>query len=503
MISLSKNIIANLSINIWLAFLSLILTPFYVGFLGVESYGLIGFYFSWMAILGVLDAGISSTAIREMAWLAARPEEKGKTPSLLLSLEVVYWGIILILGVGILAGAWFLGAEWFQAKDLSPEVIRETLILMAISLVVQVPSGLYVSGMMGLQRQVECSSLLGMFGTIRGVGAVLVLWLIKPDIRVFFIWQFVVSIFQTGVIRWYLWKIVSAEGQPARFSMKILQSIKGFARGMILITALGIMITQADKMILSRMVSMEAFGFYMLAWTVVSGFSRVSGPLVQAFYPRFTQMVSKGDFDNLSKQFRLVSQLMSVLILPPCALIVFLSEPILFAWTGNQVVVNGVAPILVVMVLGSVLAASSHPAACILYSKDQLSPVIVINLMCALVLLPLLIVAVNYFDVMGGAYIWGLYGLILYVSYQVYGFQETTKIKLLLLAVKDFLVPCMASFVVAGAASLWLNNVEGKFVFVGLLGFTLVVGWLVALWMCRDLFNIVSEKLRWKLKTSH
>jgi O-antigen/teichoic acid export membrane protein len=494
---------ANLSSNIWLALLSLILTPLYVWFLGVESYGLIGFYFSWLAIVGILDSGISSTAAREMAWYSALPEEKGIIPSLLLSLEVAYWSLILVLGVGILLGAWFLGAEWFESKDLSPEVIRETLILMAISLVVQVPSGLYIAGMMGLQRQVECSGLLGLFGTIRGLGAVLVLWLINPDIRAFFIWQLGVSALQTGMIRGSLWKIVSIDGQPAKFSLKILQSIKGFAGGMILITALGILITQADKMILSRLVSMEAFGYYMLAWTVGAGFSRVSGPLTQAFYPRFTELVSKRDFDNLSKQFRLVSQLMSVLILPPCALIVFLSNPIIFAWTGNQIVADGVTPILVVMVVGFVLSASSYPAACILYSKKELKSVIIINLVCVLVLLPLLIVAVINFGVMGGVYIWGLYGLILYVSYQIYGFRETPKTKLLLLAVKDFLVPCVASFVVAGAASLWLNNVEGKFIFVVLLIFALVVGWLVALWTCKDLFNIVSEKLRWKLKTNH
>ena len=315
---LSKNILANLSSNIWLVLLSILLTPLYVWFLGIESYGLIGFYLSWISILGILDAGISSTAIREMAWHAARPEGKEKIPSLLLSLEVVYWGIILVLGVGILLGAWFLGAEWFQVKELSPEVIREVLILMAISLVVQVPSGLYVAGMMGLQRQVECSGLLGLFGTIRGLGAVLVLWLINPDIRAFFVWQILVSALQTGVIRWSLWKLVSKDGHHARFSVQILKSLKGFAGGMILITTLGILISQADKMILSRLVSLEDFGYYMLAWTVATGFSRVSGPLLQAFYPRFTELVSKGDFNNLSYQFRLVSQLMSVLILPPC-----------------------------------------------------------------------------------------------------------------------------------------------------------------------------------------
>lgn len=503
MISLSKNILANLSSNIWLALLSFLLTPVYVWFLGVESYGLIGFYLSWVSILGVLDAGISSTASREMSWLAARPEEKGKIPSLLLSLEVVYWGIILLFGTVILVGAGLLGAEWFQTKDLDPVVIKQALMLMAVSLVVQVPSGLYVSGMMGLQRQVECSGLLGLFGTIRGFGAVLVLWLIKPDIRLFFIWHLVISALQTGVIRWFLWKVVSMEEHPAKFSLEILRSVKGFAGGMILITALSILITQADKMILSRMVSMEAFGYYMLAWTVVSGFSRISGPLTQAFYPRFTELVSKLDNDGLSTQFRLVSQLMNVLVLPPSAAIIFLSQPIIFVWTGDQSIAEGVSPILNIMVIGAVLAASSYPAACVLFSKKHLKPVITINLICIIVLLPSLILMVNYFGAMGGAIIWSLYGFILYISYQAWGGREMPKENFLLSILKDFVFPAVISFAFIGILSPLLNGVEGKIAFIIQLSLVLVVGWILALLVCKDLFKIVLEKLEWKMKTSH
>jgi len=138
---LGKNISANLLSNAWLTALMLALTPLYIFFLGVESYGLIGFYLSWIAIVGILDTGISATAVREIAWLAARPEEKHRIPVLIRSLEVVYWGVILILGVGILAGAWFFGAGWFHLKDLQPGVVREVMMLMAVSLVVQVPQG--------------------------------------------------------------------------------------------------------------------------------------------------------------------------------------------------------------------------------------------------------------------------------------------------------------------------------------------------------------------------
>ncbi len=488
---LGKNISANLLSNMWLTALLLLLTPLYVWFLGVESYGLIGFYLSWTAILGILDTGISATAVREIAWLAARRGGKWKIPTLLRSLEVVYWGIVLIVGAGFLAWAWFFGAHWFQTRELSPELVRDAMLLMAVSLVAQVPSGLYVGGLMGLQRQVECSGLLALFATIRGLGAVLVLWLISPDIRVFFLWQIVASGLQTGAIRWALWREIRVERHQARFSLEVLGSVKGFAGGMVLITLLSLVMTQADKMILSRVVSLEALGYYMLAWAVSSGLSRMATPLIQAYGPHFTELVSRGDDESLAKQLRVSSQLMSVLILPPAAAMVFLSEPILFAWMGNRDVATGAAPILSIMVVGTVLSSCSYPALSILYSRGLLRPVVVVNLVCLIVMLPLLVYAVTNFGVTGAAFTWGLYGLILYVAYQILGMWDIPKTGFFSSTLRDFVAPCVVSCAVFGAAGHWLNGVNGKMAFVGLLTLTLIAGLFSALLACRDLYEIV------------
>lgn len=483
--------------NVWSTALQLLLVPLYVVFLGVESYGLIGFYASWLAIFGILDTGISATAVREIAWLAARPEEKRKIPVLLRTLEVAYWGIVLTFGAAILVGAWYLGKGWFQAQDLAPELVRSALMLMAISLVVQVPSGLYIGGMIGLQRQVECSGLVALFGTLRGLGAVLLLWLISPDVRLFFLWQIVASVLQTGVIREALLRKVRLDGDHAEFSPKMLDSVKGFAGGMTLITALGIIISQADKMILSRMVSLEAFGFYMLAWTVASGLSRVSSPLIQAFSPYFTELVSKGDDRALVTQARLSSQLMNVLILPPTAWIVFFSGPILMAWMGSQDVADGTAPILAVVVVGTALSACSYPALSILYSKRQLRPVVVVNLFSLVLLLPLLAVSVIHFGAMGAAFCWVLYGLILYFVYQFYGLRDLPPAGFFSSVLHDFVAPCFVSFVIAGVPWYFFQGFASKLELVVLSGSILIVGWGAALFVCRDLFKIVVGKLKW------
>jgi O-antigen/teichoic acid export membrane protein len=472
----------------------LLLTPLYILFLGVESYGLIGFYLSWIAILGILDTGISATAVREIAWYSARPHEKQRIPVLLKTLEVLYWGFILFLGIAILIGAWFFGSGWFQLNDLPPDVVRDALMLMAVSLVVQVPSGLYIGGLMGLQRQVECSVLLSFFGTFRGVGSIMVLWLIHPDIRIFFLWHIIVSVLQTGVMRWSLWRKVSVGTSPTKFSLEMLQSIKLFAGNMMLITVMGVLMSQTDKIVLSRLTSLEMFGFYMLAWNVSSGLSRLATPLIQAFGPHFTELVSKSDDERLEKQLRLASQLMSVLIIPPAILIMFLAKPLLLAWLGNEAASEGVAPILVILVVGVVFTSCSFPALSVLYSKKRFKPVLAVNLICLVTLLPLLIIFVINFGVIGAAFIWALYGLILYLAFQAYGLQGLPNTSFFSSIIRDFVFPCITAFSVAGIAGYSLNETQAGLTFVFLFILALLLSWIAALLSCTDLRKIVIGK---------
>jgi O-antigen/teichoic acid export membrane protein len=489
------NLSANVLASVWLAVLALAVTPIYVNLLGVERYGLVGFYASWVAILGVLDVGISATAMRETAWLSARPETSGAVPSLLLSLELVYWVIIVCVGCGLLLAALFFGSQWFSTTTVSPDTIRQALLLMVVSLVVQVPSGLYAAGLMGLQRQVESSTLLAFFGTVRSVGAVVVLWSIA-DVRAFFVWQILASALQTTIMRKAMRRRIRSVDHPAQFSLGLLRSVTEFAGGMTLITALGVLIMQMDKLVLSRMTSLEAFGFYVLAWTVASALLRIAAPLLQAFNPHFTDLVSKGDERALAKHVRLANQLMSTLVLPPAALLVLLPRQILFAWVGRPGVAQSAAPLLSLLAVGTLLNACSYPTLTVLYSRKELRPVIATNLIAAVCLVPLLIEGVRTFGATGAAACWVLYGMATYVAYQCYGLPGLPDTNVLTSVASDFIAPALVSFGIAGIGWYWSAQADGRAQTTALVACALVTGWAAALISCGELRTLAMQSLR-------
>jgi O-antigen/teichoic acid export membrane protein len=492
---LSKNITANIIANIWLSILPLLLIPIFINLLGIESYGLIGFYLTLCLIFSILDTGISSAVIREIAWLKARNSEEKKIPHLLRSVELIYWGVLIIFSIGFFAVAWLFGATWFNTKDLSTQVVREAMMLMSISLLAQAPSGLYVGGLMGLQRQVESSGLLTIFGTLRGIGALLVLWKINADIRAFFIWQITISILQTAVVRWFLWRAISIEECTPKFSIQILKSIKGYASGMLLITIFGMIITQIDKMILSRLVTLEIFANYTLAGTLASGLLRISTPLLQAFSPRFTELISRGDTQGLAKQFSIASQLMSVMILPPATLIIFLSNPIITIWLGSDIA-SDAALILSILAIGVAFSACSYPILSVIYSCHKLKYVLIVNIVFIITCIPLFIIVSTIYGAFGAATINMLYGLLFYLAYQSYG-RKIIKFNFKNAIVGDFITPCLVSLLNALIVTQLLYVFEGSVNLFVILGVGIICGCTATLFVCRDLRPIIFEKLKW------
>src|SRR2546430_10595963 len=99
--------------------------------------------------------------------------------------------------------------------------------------------------------------------------------------------------------------------------------------------AMWLLLTQIDKVILIRLVSLEMFGYYVLVGSIAMSLYLLVLPLFNALYPRLTQLVSTSDQEGLREIYQHGCQLMSVLIIPFSTLLVFYSKEVLLVWTGN------------------------------------------------------------------------------------------------------------------------------------------------------------------------
>ena len=201
---LKRNIIANLIGNGWSAVLSIIVIPVYIHFMGIESYGLIGFSITLLAFFTILDVGIAQTISREMARLTALSEKAQEMRNLVRTLEILNWIIAISIGILMCCLAKSIALYWIQPDKLDHQTVYYAVILMGLSMMFQWPSSFYSGALIGLQKQVLLNVILAGMTTLRCVGAILILWTVSPTIKAFFIWQIVIYAFQTMIMAFAL-----------------------------------------------------------------------------------------------------------------------------------------------------------------------------------------------------------------------------------------------------------------------------------------------------------
>lgn len=421
--SLRKNVIANYLGQGWTALMGIAFVPLYIKYMGMESYGLIGVFAILQAWLTLLDMGITPTLTREMARYTAGAHSAKSIRDLLRSLEVIAFAIAsLITGAIWLAAPW-LSAHWLQTEKLPVEKVAHVIAIMGFVVALRFIESLYRGTILGLQKQVWLSAIGSGLATFRGVGAVCVLMWVAPSIEVFFIWQGIVSILTIILFVFGVYRYLPSSAQAARFSWLQLKEIWRFASGMMATTLLSLLLMQVDKIILSRMLSLEMFGYYTLAGTVVAVLYQLTGPITQAYYPRFTELVTKNDTLGLIKIYHQSAQLISVLIVPAALMLVFFGESILMLWTGNAAVAHNVAPVMALLALGTMFNSLMHIPYILTVAYGWPGFAVRQNIVAVTVLVPAIIFLTPRYGAIGAAWIWVVLnaGYVLVAAHYLYG----------------------------------------------------------------------------------
>ena len=415
--SLKKNVIANYLGQGWVGLIGLAFVPLYIKYLGIEAYGLIGVFALLQAWLTLLDMGMTPTLNREMARFTAGAHTPQSICDLLRSLEIVCFGLAALIGVLIWLASGWLAADWLQADKLPLDVVAQAIAIMGGVAALRFVEGVYRGAILGLQKQVFFNVVNASLATTRAVGAIAVLVWISPTIEVYFVWQGIVSIISVAILAVAAHGNLPTAPRPAQFSRQALVEIRHFAGGMMATTFLALLLTQVDKILLSKLISLEVFGYYTLAGTVAAAIYLLITPLAQAFYPRFTELVSKGDGQELVRAYHSSAQLVTVLAAPAAMMLIFFGENLLALWTGNVILAHDVAPLLALLAAGTLLNGLMHIPYMLQLAHGWSGFAVRVNLVAVAVLVPAILWAAPRYGAIGTAWIW----VLLNAGYVVFG----------------------------------------------------------------------------------
>ena len=401
---LGRNLLAGVANSAWTAIVSLLAVPFYLNYLGIEAYGLIGFFVTLQALLQLLDMGLAPTINREVARCSANGE-MSEARNLLHSLAYVYWTMSALIALLVYVAAPLIANYWLQDNGLPPQTIATSVILMGLIVACRWPVGLYTGALMGAQRLTVSSGVSMVMVTISNFGAVGILAFVSPTIEAFFTWQACTGLVYALAIRLAAWQVLQKPG-GVRFDIGCLKRVWRFSAGMSGVAISAVILLQIDKVVLSKLLSLEAFGHYTLATVLAGSLHILLTPLFNAILPYMTHLVANHQEKKLTEFYRLGTRLFLSLLFPLTFTIAIFSNELLFLWTRDQAIADSAAPIVSIFIFGTALNGAMHfPYALQLaYGRTRLP--LQINMILIMVMLPGTIILTNIYGAAGGAMAW-------------------------------------------------------------------------------------------------
>ena len=326
------SVIRNTSLNYlgqaYALLIGILILPFYLGHLGAEAYGLIGFRrAAGLAAIArcrdVAGAGAAVAHYRGQGDLAAG---RGPAGRLLRSFELLLLPIALLACLTIyrpaagsprpVAGTRAEHRDHHElhqpdGADDRPAPLRDA--------VQERPAG------RGTARLAECGEHADRHTALLR-RAVPVAYVSKEPLD-FFLFQTAVA---GGNLRFRQQGLCTIRARAAgRDRLEVVRPVLPFAGGMCFTSLLWIALTQLDKVLLSRCFC-SGYGYFSLVALITTGIMTLTNPLVQTILPRMTMLVAEGRIADMERLYLNASRFVCSVLFPLATVIAWHGQALIF-----------------------------------------------------------------------------------------------------------------------------------------------------------------------------
>jgi O-antigen/teichoic acid export membrane protein len=237
-------------------------------------------------------------------------------------------------------------------------------------------------------------------------GALLVISRISATPGALFRWQAAASLLYVGTMAVMLWRRLPAAPHRARIRPELAAGIWRFAAGMTGIALTGLVLTQVDKIVLSRFAPLDQLGIYAVSSALGSGLYTFISPMFASIFPRLSALVAAHDVAGVRALYRRTWLMAALALIPAAAVLVIFSYDVVRLWTQNPALAASAAPVVALLVTGTALNGLMNVPYALQMAHGWTSVPLRVNIVLALLAVPVAILLVRLYGALGAASVW-------------------------------------------------------------------------------------------------
>jgi O-antigen/teichoic acid export membrane protein len=404
---LLRNLLFNLTGRVVPIVIAVVCIPIYLRYVGVSGYGIVGIYQSIAILAGVFDFAFSNTINRELARRRAPADGfADDTGAVFRTLELFAWGVAAALAVALMLAAPYLVNGWIGREKFPDHDIVRCVQLIGWLLLLQAPVGFYGGCLYGLHRHGLLNALTVAGSILSAALAIGALVFVSAKVETFLVAQFIGRAILLAALATAAYRVLLREAVHRQFkaSLATFKRLWRFAVSMNGVGLLTLLSSQADMLVLTRVLPGDALGYYTVARTLAQGFFALAMPMYQTAFPQLTKMVASKDIGSVIRTFHRYCQLLAILLIPAGLVTIAYSEELLVLWTRDPALADGAALTLSLLVAGSVLSGLNSMMSAVQMAYGAVRVVLRVGLCFVGLIFPTLVLLANLYAGQGAAF---------------------------------------------------------------------------------------------------
>lgn len=361
--------------------------PLFLSYFGSAQYGTVALLFFIQSVGVLLDFGMGPTAARRIsASLSQQDNELALGQLNLFSLIAI--GVTLAL----FGATWALSAG---AHNFATHIDHQRSIQAGVEVYFVIIVGfrwltqLHRAFLIGLEKHKGAAASEMMFSVLRHPLCLAISRETNSSVELFLAFQVVICGCEAVWYRRFVLRCLLGKHVSLRRGWHACKSDYRFTLFMGCSGVLWTLISQADRLVLSKVIALEQFGYYSFIAAFCSGLTLLAGPLTRVITPRLTNLANRQDREQLGRTYRSASRALASGAFSLCMLATLSPRSILWAWTGSEVATEWASNYFAIFVWAAALQVVGSFSVCLAVAHGQVGSQVMYNFIVVACLLPL------------------------------------------------------------------------------------------------------------------